>query len=332
MSWDYQYRLPPELIAQTPADPRDSSRLMVINRRSGAVSHHIFRDLPDLLSPPDTIVFNDTKVIPARLYGRKITGGKVEVLLLKQLNSTDWEIISHPGLKPPTEIIFDKKVSAKILSPGTIRFQQTANYQLMAAIGKTPLPPYIHSSASEIVLREQYQTVYARDPGSAAAPTAGLHFTNELISQLLSTNFRLQYLTLHVGLGTFKSPTPEQINSGRLHTEAYSISEQAAAQLNKAKQSGSRIVAVGTTTTRVLESQTKNGILQSGSGETDIFIRPGYQFKFIDGLVTNFHLPATSLLMLISAFASPEIIRHAYEVAVAEKYRFYSFGDACLII
>lgn len=329
MPWNYQYHLPPELIAQSPANPRDSSRLMVINKTTGEISHHIFSELPSLLNPSDVLVFNDTKVIPARLFGTKPTGGKVEILLLKHLNSTDWEFISHPGLKPGQIINFSKNKPGKVISENVIYLGLGFD---LDHTGHIPLPPYIHSSEPEAKLREQYQTVYARESGSAAAPTAGLHFTPNLLKRLATSDQRLQYLTLHVGLGTFKTPTAEQIAAGKLHSESFSISSQTAANLNNYKKQNLKIISVGTTTTRVLESQSQNGVLQSGSGETDIFIQPPYQWQFVDGMITNFHLPGTSLLMLISALASPDIIRHAYEVAIAEKYRFYSFGDACLII
>jgi len=324
-------------IADSPAKPRDHSRLMVIGRKSGYISHHKFYELPKLLKPSDVLVFNNSKVIPARLYGHKITGGKVEILLLRKLNSTDWEYISHPGLKPHQVITISPKLKAKIISPNKLKFStlnsQLSTSDLINQIGHTPLPPYIHSGQPESVLRRQYQTVYAKDPGSAAAPTAGLHFTPHLLSQLSTLNFQLEFVTLHVGLGTFKSPTPEQLESSHLHKEYFELNRETAQRLNNAKSKRRRVIAVGTTACRVLESCTgSDGRLTPQSGDTDIFIRPGYRFKFIDGLLTNFHLPGSSLLMLISAFSSPKIIKSAYHTAINLKYRFYSFGDATLII
>lgn len=332
-AWDFHYLLPPELIAQTPARPRDSSRLLVIDKQTGHLAHHIFSDLPDLLTPGDVLVFNQTKVIPARLFGTKPTGGKIEILLLKQLSSDTWEVISHPGIKPDQTINFNLNIQATALDSTHIKFSHAMNYKILTKIGHTPLPPYIHPTNSENILRRQYQTVYAKNSGSAAAPTAGLHFTTSLINDLRSKIYGLEYLTLHVGLGTFKTPTAEQILTGKLHSEWYSLDPATAQRLTSAKQTGKRIIAVGTTTCRVLEScSDSTGHLKAGSGETDIFIKPGYKFKFVDGLITNFHLPKTSLLMLISTLATPQIIKSAYETAVAQKYRFYSFGDACLII
>ncbi len=323
---DFSFDLPPRLIAQTPASPRDHSRLLTIDRTTGALGHHHFYDLPRLLRPTDVLVFNHTQVIPARLYGRKSTGGKVEVLLLRNLGRNQWEIISHPGLRPGQIIIFPKNVSAKVVSPTRIELWPL-NLELLHKVGHTPIPPYIHSQVPEATLRRQYQTVYAKTPGSAAAPTAGLHFTRRLLGQLEIENYQLEYVTLHVGLGTFQSPTPEQIASGKLHHEYFELSPAVAARLRSAKSSGRRIIAVGTTTTRVLE--TTNLIPQTG--DTDIFIKPPYKFKVIDGLITNFHLPGSSLVMLVSAFASWPIIENAYSVAIAQNYRFYSFGDATFI-
>jgi S-adenosylmethionine:tRNA ribosyltransferase-isomerase len=308
MSWDYRYPLAPEFIAQNPVNPRDSSRLLVINRKTGDLSHHIFRDLPKILNPTDVLVFNDTRVFPARLFGKKQTGGNVEILLLKNMNNSLWEVISHPGLKPNQTLIFSPDLQADVISSNRIKLT-TDNLQAITKIGNTPLPPYIHSSASEKTLRRQYQTVYAKPVGSAAAPTAGLHFTPRLLTSLPQQK---EFITLHIGLGTFKTPTPEQMASGTLHSEFYTLDKSTAIRLNSAKTSGRRIVAVGTTTARVLET---TGLVP-GSGDTDLFIRPGYKFKVIDGLITNFHLPGSSLLMLVSAFASPEIIRHAYNQAV----------------
>jgi S-adenosylmethionine:tRNA ribosyltransferase-isomerase len=311
--------IPSELIAQTPASPRDSSRLMTIDRKTGTLGHYHFYDLPKLLNPSDVLVFNNSKVIPARLIGKKTTGGRVEILLLRKQDKDLWEVISHPGLKPGQIINFTPKTSALVISANIIKLKYSESF------GHTPLPPYIHSSSPEALLRKQYQTIYAKTPGSAAAPTAGLHFTKRLITSLPQQK---EYLTLHVGLGTFKPPTPEQISSGHLHTEYFELSPDTASRLKAAKDSGRRIIAVGTTTTRVLES---TGLVPQ-TGDTDIFIKSLYRFKVVDGMITNFHLPESSLLMLVSAFSSPEIIRHTYSEAIRLKYRFFSFGDACLII
>jgi S-adenosylmethionine:tRNA ribosyltransferase-isomerase len=328
---EYNYLLPPELIAQTPASPRDSSRLLVINKNTGQISHHIFRDLPRLLNPTDVLVFNNTKVFPARLHGTKSTGGKVEILLLKEQEIGLWEVISHPGIKPGQTLTFIPELTAEVITPNSLKFSilhsTLSISDLIFQIGSTPLPPYIHSHSSEELLRQQYQTVYANPAaaGSAAAPTAGLHFTKKLITNLPQQK---EYLTLHVGLGTFKSPTPDQIASGHLHSEYYELNQVTARHLNHAKSEGRRVIAVGTTTARVLE--TTNLLPQSGN--TNLFITQGYKFKVVDGLITNFHLPGTSLLMLVSALSSWPIIKHAYVEAIRLKYRFYSFGDACLII
>jgi S-adenosylmethionine:tRNA ribosyltransferase-isomerase len=323
MPGDFYYDLPPELIAQAPVSPRDHSRLLTIDRKTGALDHYHFYELPKLLRPDDVLVFNQTKVIPARLYGTKPTGGKVEILLLRNTGNDIWEIISHPGLKPGQIVNFSSKLFASVKSPNTLQLSSN-NYQLLTKLGHTPLPPYIHSTKKESILRRQYQTVYANKAGSAAAPTAGLHFTQKLLARLPQQK---EYLTLHVGLGTFKSPTPAQIKSKTLHHEYYELSKEVASRLKKAKSSGRRIIAVGTTTARVLETTN----LKPQSGETNLFIQPGYKFKVIDGLITNFHLPGSSLIMLVSAFSSWPIIKNAYETAISQNYRFFSFGDACLI-
>ncbi len=322
------FKLPENLIAQSPAIPRDSSRLMVIDKKSGKISHHVFRDLPLLLTPNDVLVFNDTRVFPARLHGQKNTGGKVEILLLKQTGKSLWEVISHPGLKPGQTITFLHGVQATVINPNLVEFNKSS---LLRIIGETPLPPYIHSHQIESKLRRQYQTVYAKHEGSAAAPTAGLHFTPRLLSALKKRSIQMENLTLHVGLGTFKPPTPEQISAGILHTERFTLSADTANRLNSAKTSGKRIVAVGTTTTRVLETcSDSHGVLHPKSGETNIFIKPPYQFKFVDKLITNFHTPESSLIMLVAAFSTPDIVKNAYRKAIALRYRFFSFGDATL--
>jgi S-adenosylmethionine:tRNA ribosyltransferase-isomerase len=331
----YQFSLPPSLIAQTPAVPRDSSRLLVIDKHTGKLTHHIFRSLPRLLRPSDVLVFNNSAVFPARLHAVKPTGGKVEILLLKNIKKNLWEVISHPGIKPGQHLSFSSQLSAAVVSATSVEFSVSGSDlsvpALINRIGSTPLPPYIHYSAPESLLRRQYQTVYAKASGSAAAPTAGLHFTPRLLSRLSAKGIQLEYVTLHVGLGTFKPPTKDQITAGVLHSEWFTLSPDTADHLNAAKSAGRRVIAVGTTTTRVLESCAHpSGRLAPQTGETNIFIRPPYKFRFVDGLITNFHLPGSSLLMLVSAFTSPQIIRSVYRTAVKNRYRFFSFGDACL--
>lgn len=335
----FSFTLPSNLIAQAPSNPRDHSRLMVIDRRTGDLSHHHFYELPNLLKPTDVLVFNNSKVIPARLYGHKSNGGQslpagrqVEILLLRKLNNTDWEFISHPGLKPGQTVIFSSKFQAKIINNQVLKFVNHNSY-LINRFGKMPLPPYIKPSRNESVLRRRYQNIYAKIPGSSAAPTAGLHFTKRVFNNLTINHVTMEYITLHVGLGTFKSPTPEQIKSGHLHPEYFTLDSATTSRLNQAKSAGRRIIAVGTTSCRVLEScADTHGILHPRSGDTDIFIKENYRFKFIDGLITNYHLPNTSLIMLVSAFASWPIIQHAYYEAIKRHYRFYSFGDSTLII
>jgi S-adenosylmethionine:tRNA ribosyltransferase-isomerase len=305
----------------------------VVNRKTGKLEHRIFKEIVDYFNEQDVLVFNNTKVFPARLHGQKATGGRVEVLLLKNDNKGLWEVISHPGIKSGQCLIFNSKVKALVIDQNHIKFPVYVNYSLLTKLGLTPLPPYIHSSAGESILRKQYQTIYAKIPGSAAAPTAGLHFTKRLTDQLGIRNYQLEYLTLHVGLGTFKTPTSQQLTSGKLHSEYFELNNQTAARLNQAKTEKRRIIAVGTTTCRVLEaSAADSGRLTPHTGETDIFIKPPYKFKFVDGLITNFHLPETSLLMLVSALSSWPVINRAYREAIRQKYRFYSFGDACLLI
>lgn len=337
---DFNYDLPEELIGQVAIEPRDSCKLMVLDKHDGIISHLIFRDLINLLDDRFVLVLNDTKVFPARLFGTKDTGGKIEVLLLKQLSPSSFTCILRGKIKDNQKIIFSDQLSATIRhceerSDAAIYFNLSGPELLIVldGLGKTPLPPYIHSSESEKNLRQQYQTIYAREKGSAAAPTAGLHFTPELLESLQSKDVQIEYLTLHVGLGTFKPVTPEQVESKTLHTEEFSISPESADRLNFAKSQGKKIIAVGTTTCRCLESQTdENGRLKSGVGETNIFIQPGYQFKFVDGLITNFHLPETSLMMLVSALAGKDSILNAYREAVKNKYKFFSFGDAMMVL
>ncbi len=329
--------LPQTLIANKPAKPRDHSRLMRLDRLTGRISHHHFYDLPSLLRPTDVLVFNDTKVLPSRLFGHKDSGGKIELLLLKQLTPTTWTAIAKPKPHLHQQLTFAKSITTQTISINsddtiTLVFNHLTLQQL-AAIGHTPLPPYIHSPLSPSTIRSAYQTVYAKTVGSAAAPTAGLHFTHHLLHHLNQIGIQTESVTLHVGLGTFKPLQPANLRSGRLHSESYTLDSPTAQRLNLAKSEGRRIIAVGTTTTRVLETCSNSaGHLIPQTADTDIFIRPPYHFKFIDGLITNFHLPQSSLILLVSAFVKqPEFITTAYQLAINQKYRFYSFGDAMLI-
>lgn len=337
---EFDYDLPPELIAQTPLDRRDESRLLVLERESGKMEHRVFHDLPAYLRPGDVLVLNDTRVLPARLIGRrKHTGGKVEVLLLRELGSDRWEVLVKPGRRCPEgeELVFgDGKLTGRVLnrteeggriiafSPGGPKFLETLN-----EIGKVPLPPYIRTELKD---QERYQTVYARHLGSAAAPTAGLHFTPELLKAIEERGIAILYLTLHVGLGTFRPVREERIEDHRMHEEYYVVRPGVAEAVNAAKKEGRRVVAVGTTVVRTLESAGKSGEVKAGAGWTDLFIYPGFEFRIVDALVTNFHLPKSTLLMLVSAFAGREKILRAYQEAIRERYRFFSFGDAMLII
>jgi len=336
---DFDYHLPPELIAQEPLKNREESRLLVLHKDSGEIEHRRFTDLGKYLRSGDVLVSNNTKVIPARLYGRKAeTGGLVEVVLLTRLEGRTWEALVRPGkrVKPGTRLVFgDGEITAlaveKTPSGGRILEFQFAGVfeEILERLGQMPLPPYIHQELAE---PERYQTVYARTPGSAAAPTAGLHFTQSLLADLQAQGIEWVEILLHVGLGTFRPVKEEEITKHRMHSEYYEISWEAAASINKARQEGRRIIAVGTTSTRALESAYREGEVQPGQGWTDIFIYPGYQFQVISGLVTNFHLPKSTLLMLVSALAGRENILRAYATAVEERYRFFSFGDAMLII
>ena len=356
---DFYYDLPKELIGQSAIEPRDSCKLMVLDRQTQQISHHVFKDLLDILDTDTVLVLNDTKVFPARLFGAKESGGKIEVLLLKQLELDKYLTLTRGSIKPNQKIIFSQHFHATViekLSDGEVKLQfNLSGPDLLAQIdqlGKTPLPPYIQSTASEDKLREQYQTVYAKEKGSAAAPTAGLHFTEDLLNRLKEKGIQIEKITLHVGLGTFKPVTDEQIKNKVLHSEHFEITKETADRLNTAKQAGKKIIAVGTTSCRVLESQTdSNGVLKPSRGETSIFIQPDYKFKFLNGLLTNFHFPETSLLMLVSALvcfpnspASPagrpthfknfsdSPIGQAYKEAITRKYKFFSFGDAMLIL
>jgi S-adenosylmethionine:tRNA ribosyltransferase-isomerase len=334
---DFSYELPKELIAQHPAEPRDHARLMLYDRKTGAVEHKHFYDLVDELRAGDVLVFNDSKVIPARLYGKRVpTGGKVEVLLLTPVGEDRWEVLVKPGKKalPGTTIEFPGGLQAEVLDRTdfggrVVHFTYDGVFDdIIDKIGEMPLPPYIHEKMED---PNEYQTVYARERGSAAAPTAGLHFTDELLQKIRDKGVEEVFVTLHVGLGTFRPVEEENIEDHQMHSEFYSITPEAADAINRAKAEGRRIIAVGTTSIRTLESAGTTGTLKAGSGWTNIFIYPGFTFHIVDALVTNFHLPESTLLMLISALSTREQILHAYEIAVKEKYRFFSFGDAMFI-
>jgi S-adenosylmethionine:tRNA ribosyltransferase-isomerase len=339
---DFNYDLPEELIAQTPLERRDASRLMHISRGTGDVSHHIFHDLPQVLRPGDLLIMNDSRVIPARLMGNKLPGGAViQFLLLNQKSTDTWEILTKPGRKaiPGARFVFGGgKLHAEILEVlddgvrlARFQWQQGVDFfALLDEIGELPLPEYIHGQPED---KERYQTVYNREPGSAAAPTAGLHFTTELLEQLREKGINHTFITLHVGLGTFRPVKAENPKDHLMHSETFYISESTAELIDKTKRDGGRVIAVGTTVCRTLESRaTGNNKLETGHGDTDIFIYPGYEFKIIDGLITNFHLPQSTLIMLVAAFAGYENTMNAYRTAVEERYRFYSFGDAMLLM
>lgn len=334
---DFSYELPKKLIAQHPAEPRDHARLMLYDKKTGAVEHKHFYDLADELQAGDVLVFNDSKVIPARLYGKRVpTGGKVEVLLLTPVGEDRWEVLVKPGKKalPGTTIEFPGGLQAEVLDRTdfggrVVHFTYDGVFDdIIDQIGEMPLPPYIHEKMED---PDEYQTVYARERGSAAAPTAGLHFTDELLQKIRDKGVEEVFVTLHVGLGTFRPVEEENIEDHQMHSEFYSITPEAADAINRAKAEGRRIIAVGTTSIRTLESAGTTGTLKAGSGWTNIFIYPGFTFHIVDALVTNFHLPESTLLMLISALSTREQILHAYDIAVREKYRFFSFGDAMFI-
>lgn len=333
---DFDYDLPKELIAQHPMEPRDHSRLLVLDKDTGVIQHRHFYDLPEYLRPGDLLVFNDTRVIPARLYGKKDTGANVEVLLLTRKNTTDWEALVRPGkkLQIGAKIKFSDELSCTIVDHTdfggrVVRFEFDGVFEeILDRIGETPLPPYITAPLED---KERYQTVYNRERGSAAAPTAGLHFTQELLCKIREMGCEEVFVTLHVGLGTFRPVSVENIEDHNMHREFYTVSEEAAAAINKAKAEGRRIVAVGTTAVRTLESAGASGVMKAGGAWTQIFIYPGYRYKFVDALVTNFHLPQSTLMMLVSALSSRDIILQTYAEAVKEKYRFFSFGDAMFI-
>ncbi len=336
---DFYYELPKELIAQTPVEPRDSSRLMVLKRETEKIEHRHFYDILDYLNEGDLLVCNDSRVLPARIFGVKETGARVEFLLLKQISGNRWETLCKPGKKARegAEFIFgDGIMKAKIAGvteDGNRIVDFDCNENFFAAldkIGQMPLPPYI---TEELKDRERYQTVYSHELGSAAAPTAGLHFTEELMEKLRGKGVNIAYVTLHVGLGTFRPVKVDDVTKHKMHSEHYDIPEETARLINQTKQNGKRVIAVGTTSCRTLESVASfYGEIKPCDGFTDIFIYPGYEFKVLDGLITNFHLPESTLIMLVSAFAGYDIIMNAYKTAVEEKYRFFSFGDAMLII
>ena len=336
---DFWYHLPEELIAQTPLEKRDTSRLLALDRQSGEIAHRHFYDILDYLNAGDCLVMNDSRVLPARLLGHRPTGGAVEVLLLRDLGDKKWECLCKPGRKMQVgnQVIFgDGELTATV-----VEVQDTGNrvvefhyegifLEVLERLGKMPLPPYIKA---ELADQERYQTVYSREVGSAAAPTAGLHWTNELLDKAREKGVKTAFVTLHVGLGTFRPVKAEEITDHHMHAELCMISEETAAILNQTKAEGGRIICVGTTSCRTLESLVnEDGSFEAKSKWTEIFIYPGYQFKAMQGLITNFHLPESTLVMLVSAFAGRENVLHAYEEAVKEKYRFFSFGDAMCIL
>lgn len=337
---DFFYELPQELIAQTPAEPRDSSRLMILNKKDGSIKHKIFRDLIDYLNPGDCLILNDTRVIPARIYGtKKETGAFVEFLLLNQKENNIWECLCKPGkrAKIGTEFSFgDGIVDCKVIDitddgNRIIQFDCDSKeiYNILDKIGKMPLPPYI---TEELKNGERYQTVYSKELGSAAAPTAGLHFTEEMLEKIKQKGVKIGYVTLHVGLGTFRPVKVDDVTNHKMHSEHYIMPKETADLINETKANGGRVISVGTTSTRTLESvATKNGCICEDTDDTSIFIYPGYEFKCVDALVTNFHLPESTLIMLVSALAGYDNIMNAYNTAVKEKYRFFSFGDAMFI-
>lgn len=337
---DFYYELPQELIAQDPLEDRSGSRLMVLDKKTGAVRHQVFREITEYLEPGDCLVINNTKVIPARLYGvKKDTQAKIEILLLKRRENDVWEVLVKPGKKcrPGTEILFGEGILSgeiiDVVEEGNrlIRFRYEGIFEeILDRLGQMPLPPYITHQLKD---KSRYQTVYAKYDGSAAAPTAGLHFTPELLKQVREKGVEIAEVTLHVGLGTFRPVKVTDVKEHHMHSEFYRIEQSEADKINRAKEQGHRIIAVGTTSTRTLESAAdEHGRLKESSGWTQIFIYPGYQFRVIDSLITNFHLPESTLVMLVSALAGREHVLDAYAAAVRERYRFFSFGDAMLIL
>lgn len=337
---DFYFELPQELIAQDPLEDRSASRLLVMDKQTGAISHHVFREVTGYLRPGDCLVLNNTKVIPARLLGeREGTGAHVEVLLLKRRADNVWETLVKPGKKcrPGTRLVFgDGLLKAEVLETvdegnRLIRFVYEGVFEeVLDALGEMPLPPYITHKLKD---RDRYQTVYAKYEGSAAAPTAGLHFTRELLEEIRAKGVRVVYVTLHVGLGTFRPVKEENVLDHHMHSEYFQVPGETAEIINRTKEEGGRVICVGTTSCRTVESAAdETGKVHPGSGDTDIFIYPGYRFRVMDGLITNFHLPESTLVMLVSALAGREHVLRAYEEAIRERYRFFSFGDAMLLL
>jgi S-adenosylmethionine:tRNA ribosyltransferase-isomerase len=332
---DFDYRLPESAIAQTPAEPRDSSRLLVLHRDTGELEHRIFRDITDYLKAGDLLVLNQTRVIPARIFARKETGGRVEILLLRKRDELTWEaLVGGKGLRVGKMVKVEDGPEVEILeildrSERLLKFSEPIE-SYFSKVGNVPLPPYIHEKLDD---PERYQTVYAREPGSAAAPTAGLHFTPRLLEELQVKGTKIAYVTLHVGLDTFAPVTEDSPEEHKIHSEWCELSQETADLINQTKKSGGRVIAGGTSSVRTLESAAVGrDIISSYEGPTSLFILPGYQFKVVDAMITNFHLPKSSLIMLVSAFAGREKILETYETAINEGYRFYSFGDAMLIL
>lgn len=335
---DFYYDLPEELIAQTPAEPRDSSRLLVYSLRDKTLTDKVFRDLPEFLRPGDVLVINDTKVIPARMYAETKNGGKVEVLLLKRLNTTTWEALMRPGKKGKIGVSMKVSNELSFIVTGItptgeriLEFSYEGVFEdILSRVGLMPLPPYIHEKLAD---KTRYNTVYSRVDGSAAAPTAGLHFTGELLQKIRGMGVEIAEVLLHVGLGTFRPVTEEIVTEHKMHSEYYEISKEAAETINRAKKEGRRVIAVGTTSVRTLETVAdENGFVKESRGETQIFLYPPYKMKCVDGLITNFHLPESTLIMLVACLTGREEILNAYKYAVGKGYRFFSFGDACLFL
>ena len=336
---DFYFELPEELIAQYPLEKRDSSRLMVLDKKTGEIEHRKFHDILEYLNEGDTLVLNNTRVLPARLIGEKEeTGGKIEFLLLKRIEGDKWECLAKPGRKAKVGTVFtfgEGKLKAIVREIGEegnriIEFKYDGIFeQVLDELGQMPLPPYIHEKLED---KERYQTVYSKEKGSAAAPTAGLHFTEDLLKEIKDKGVNIAYLTLHVGLGTFRPVKVDDVNNHVMHSEYYHLDKENAELINKTKEAGKRVIAVGTTSSRTLETiGDENGRVREQSGWTDIFIYPGYKFKIVDNLITNFHLPESTLIMLVSALAGQDNIMKAYNTAVKEKYRFFSFGDSMFI-
>jgi S-adenosylmethionine:tRNA ribosyltransferase-isomerase len=339
---DFDYQLPQELIAQTPLEPRDHSRLMVLDRKDRLIEHHTFTEITSYLDSGDTLVFNNSRVIPARLFGYKVDSGtKVELLLLRRWDKCLWETLARPGkrLKKGTTILLqkqshesdDKKIMAEIIEQqeGGIRIVRFENESLLEELGEIPLPPYIHTPLSD---SERYQTVYSKIKGSVAAPTAGLHFTPGLLGQLEQKGIHFAFVTLHIGLDTFQPVRLDDAEEHSIHTEYGELTEEAAILINQSRNEGKKVIVVGTSTARIVEAASESGRVKLFKGEIDLFILPGYRFRTTDAIITNFHLPKSTLIMMVSAFAGREFVLQAYEQAIAESYRFYSFGDAMMIL